>query len=63
MRLPFGQEKAYRGAEDEPGHREPDGRLETVCGDDVQDDHWPECEAHHATGSEETDAQGCVRRL
>jgi len=63
MRLPLRQEKAYSGAEDEPGHCEPNGRLNSVCGHDVQDDDRAEREAHHATGGEETDPEGCVRSL
>ena len=63
MRLPLRQKKAHSGAEDEPRHREPNRRLNPVCGDDVQDDDRAEREAHHATGSEETDPEACVRSL
>ena len=34
-----------------------------VRGDEVQDEDRPERETHHATGGEETDAEGCIRRL
>ena len=63
MRLPLRQKDTYRDAEDEPGHREPDRCVTAVRGDEVQDEDRPERETHHATGGEETDAEGCIRRL
>jgi hypothetical protein len=63
MRLPLRQEKAHSSAENKAWHREPNSCLNSVRGHDMQDEDGPEREAHHATGREETDSQGCVRSL
>ncbi len=63
MRLPLRQKEPYSDAGEEARRREPDRCLAAVRGDDVQDDDGPEGETDHATGGEEPDAEGCVRRL
>jgi hypothetical protein len=62
MGLPLRQQDTYSDTEDEPRQASQAVASLPYVETSGQDDDRPERETHHATGGEETDAEGCIRR-